>query len=207
MNSGYESEAVVDALGDKVTAAIVQAVAAARADLASYRQQFPQWVAEASQVGLANWINDRVWAHLEVEVDGLSDTYVRKAGSTRELFVGTEFRLRVKRHDASGRTETYPTQTAIEFYDSEVLSQIPGLEELCLTAGYIWSRDDRALGAAVIALSMKLGVPPRWVVTLPGQDEVPMQLRGPDAGGPTPPSIDTDLGHEDLAQEEGDPQA
>lgn len=194
---------IIDALGDKVVSGIVKAVADSRADLATYRKAFPSWVVDASQVGLANWINDRVWAHLETEIDGLPDTHVFKSGSTRELFVGTEFRIRVKRHGVSGKIESYPTQTAIEFYDSEALDQIPGLDELCLTAGYIWSKDDRQLGAAVIALSRELGVNPRWVVTLPGQDDVPLQLRGPDAGGPTSPSIETNLGRPQDVEEEG----
>lgn len=195
MKSAPTQDDVIAALGDKVVGSIVTAVADARGDLATYRESFPGWVAEHSATGLANWINDRVWANLKVQLDDLSEVTISEHGHTREFFVGHEYRLRVKRHDPAGKISSYPTQGALEFYELSETAALPGLEELCLTAGYIWDKEARALGAAVVALSEALGEVPMWLCTLPGQDELPASLRGPEAG-PVGPSIETSLGYD-----------
>lgn len=64
---------VLDDIGEKAVTAFSKAVMRSKSDLATYRATFPQWVLDHSERGLANWISDRLWAHLIV----LADEYVR----------------------------------------------------------------------------------------------------------------------------------
>jgi hypothetical protein len=142
------------ALGDKVIAAVVAAVKAARADLADYRRFRPAWVAQASERGLAAWIHDRLWYHMTVALADLPQVAITDKGVLREFTVGPEtdvYRFRVKRHHMDGDVSTYPTQLALEFL-AQVDEMLEGFEELHLIAGYRWDREERAMGAAVISL-------------------------------------------------------
>ena len=153
MKSYQESETVLDDLGDKFLTALGEAVAATRGDLAEYRSAFPHFVADASARGLANWIHDRLWIHFSTQLQDLSDVELREKGATREILVGTTYRLRLKRHHDKGEVSTYPTQMALEF-----LSQLPeepalpGLEGVHLIAGYHWLDDAHDIGPAVLSL-------------------------------------------------------
>ncbi len=146
-------EALLDQLGDKVTGAVATAVVQTRADLAQYRSEHPAWASSDSERGLANWINDRLWDHLVRLLDGSDMVAVREQGSTRELLIRDRIRIRVKRHDMNGAISTYPTQTALSFYEqSGQLVVFDGLPEVYLAAGYVWERESREIGSPVVSL-------------------------------------------------------
>lgn len=148
----YDKEFLLDQLGDKVTGAVAAAVVEARADLAQYRAEHPSWVASSSERGLANWISDRVWDHLVRATDDLGEVVLREHGSTREIIVGNRIRMRVKRHDLNGAITTYPTQTALSFYEQSGQLVLPhGLPEVCLAVGYVWERESREIGVPVVS--------------------------------------------------------
>lgn len=151
MKSYPSWEDVRPALGDKVVDAIGQAVDRARSDLTDYRKVRPLFVAEASERGLAGWIHDRVWAHLVALLDETPGVAFVDQEPVREMWVGLNYRVRVKRHHEDGRVSTYPTQTALEFLAQAQLV-IDGLDPVHLIAGYTWLREVRDLGPAVISL-------------------------------------------------------
>ncbi|MFF4420481.1 hypothetical protein ACWGIU_15525 [Streptomyces sp. NPDC054840] len=152
MISYPESSDVLSGLGPKVTRSLVRAVDLAAEDLLAYRTERPSWVAQSSERGLANWIHDRLWAHLTAELDGHPGVTLTDGEPTRELVVGISYRLRVKRHREDGQVSSYATQTALEFFAQGTQEAFPGLDEVRLTAGYEWDPDTRKIGEAVLSL-------------------------------------------------------
>ncbi|MEV4119482.1 hypothetical protein [Micromonospora sp. NPDC049645] len=152
MDSYPSADEVFDDLGDKVLNAISAAVALTKVDLARYRQAEPGWVASQSIRGLANWIHDRLWFHLTDKLDNVPGVTLVDEEPIRELWVGTKYRLRAKRHrEDDGHVSTYPTQAALDFL-SQVQPALEGLERVHLITGYEWNSDSREMGAAVISL-------------------------------------------------------
>lgn len=153
MSSYPDAADVLAELGDKVIEGFLRAVQDARSDLARYREGFPDFVAQASERGLANWIHDRLWYRLGVRLSGLPEVQFADREPHREMRVGTRYLFRVKRHSVLGALSTYPTQTALDF-----LQQVPmqwaldGLDEVRLVMGYVWDADTRSVGPAVISL-------------------------------------------------------
>lgn len=147
-----EPASVLQDLGDKVVYGLSRSVALGRNDLGMYRSANPGWVADASERGLANWIHDRVWAHLLVQVDGIEEVAIVDREPMREMYVGTKFRVRVKRHHTDGLVSTYPTQTALDFLGQGGTLPIPTLEEISLIAGYEWDREERMMGVPLLSL-------------------------------------------------------
>ena len=115
MNRHPTFQEVLDEIGGKAAAAFVLSVKRTKADLRAYRETFPQWVADHSDRGLANWIHDRLWAHLKTLADQVPDMDIIEKGPTREIAVGLNYRLRFKRHDEVGDIASYPTETFLEF--------------------------------------------------------------------------------------------
>lgn len=156
MKSYPDVEEVLEDLGEKVKDAFLDAIAGARADLADYRSIHPEFVADASPRGLANWIHDRIWAHLSAALEDVSEARLFEKGPTREVLVdGTArtYRIRAKRHDVAGRVSTYPTQGALEFLDQPPVQQsFDGLGLAHLIVGYRWDADAREIGPAVLSL-------------------------------------------------------
>ncbi|CCK64150.1 Conserved protein of unknown function [Mycobacterium canettii CIPT 140070017] len=66
--------------------------------------------------------------------------------------VGAHLRLRIKRHHAGDEISTYPTQTAIEFWQQGSQPAFPGLEEVRIAVGYRWHPDTRDIGAPLLSL-------------------------------------------------------
>lgn len=208
MESAITFDQALGELGDKAVEGMVRAVAQARADLAGYREFRQDWVSDASPTGLANWISDRIWAHLRVELDDVSGADLRQQGHTREIWIGTQVRVRVKRHDQSGRVASYPTRTALFVYNIDPdEAPFSGLGVTTLTAGYVWDTETRQMGAAVLALSRELGSKAVWIEELPNQDGVALRLSGASTDGPTPPTVLTDLGVDEQDVEGGDGSA
>lgn len=189
MNSHPLEDVVLAELGDKVPAAVAESVAAARDDLSRYRDLQPAWVAEHSERGLANWIHDRVWAHLMQRLDGEAEITVVDREPMRVFRVGTKYLLRVKRHGLGDKISSYPTQTALQFYMQGPQPLFPEMEEVRLAAGYLWDVESRSVGDAVI--SMRDGMDNVvWSVVIdvdPGTGAVAIR---PMPSGPTPPVID-----------------
>ncbi|MGY3515095.1 hypothetical protein ACVMYR_02130 [Micromonospora sp. PTRAS2] len=144
-------EQVLEDLGDKVITGMGRAAQAARGDLLKYRRENPLWVADSTERGLANWIHDRLWTHLVGELDHLSEVYVHDKEPSRELWVGVRYRLRIKRHGQSGEISTYPTLAAMSFF-TQGQEAFEGLEVIRLCAGYIWEKEERDMGEAVLSL-------------------------------------------------------
>ena len=108
-------------------------------------------VVDASPRGLANWISDRVWAHLIELAEADPSARIHQSGATRELYVGLNFRIRVKRHDIIGMISSYETATFLEFTE-QPKGQLAGMELWHLTAGYEWDRDLKEIIGPVLCL-------------------------------------------------------
>lgn len=192
MKSYPTPQQVFDDLGDKVLGALVTSVDNARADLTKYRTAYPLWVADASERGLASWIHDRLWAHLVVALDDVDGVSLIDREPTREISVGTNYQLRMKRHHEDGAVSTYPTQGAIEFMSQDE-GQLPldGLGVVKLIAGYNWNKDSREMGVA--CLSLRDGkdkvVWHEDIPTVAGEQAGGTVVR-PVAPQPTPPRVD-----------------
>lgn len=144
---------ILDDLGDKVLEAIAASVANARADYRLYQTSHPDFVAQASSRGLANWIHDRLWHHLSAFLSETDGIFLIESGATKEIVVGHRYRIRAKRHAPPAQVATYPTQTALAFFqqppDDLVLA---GLKEIHLIAGYVWLSERAEIGPPVLSL-------------------------------------------------------
>ena len=144
---------VLASLGDKVVAGLSTAVASARQDLADYRAAFPHIVADHSGRGLANWIHDRMWAHATVALDGINNLAWVDSGPSRDIYVGMDYHIRLKRHSSTGAIRNYPTATALDFVAQEPdLLTLLGITTLNVSVGYEWDDLTRSMGNAVISL-------------------------------------------------------
>ncbi|MGH3495256.1 MAG: hypothetical protein ACRDRL_32485, partial [Sciscionella sp.] len=84
---------------------------------------------------------------------------------------------------------TYPTQTALQFYTQGQQPLFPDLGEVRLAAGYLWTRDLRAIGDAVISLRDGLwnAIWSAVIAVEPGIGAVAIR---PMPTGPVPPVVD-----------------
>lgn len=137
-------------LGAEVLNGFGRAVTLSRADLTDYRNDKSKWVSDSSERGLANWIHDRMIAHLKVIFDEHPDISIFDNGVTREILIGTKYRVRAKRHDEDMKTRNYPTQEALAFSVQPTLDI--SLEQFSLTFGYVWKQDLREIGNSVLAM-------------------------------------------------------
>jgi hypothetical protein len=205
MISHPSPEAVVSELGDKVTDAIVRAVAVARDQFELYRQQHPAWAAENAARTIAGMIHDWMWAELKQQLDLLPHVNMVDKDPRREIAVQVQspdrlsYLMRIKLHHLDGRTSSYQTQTVIDFELQGRSQTFPGWDEVRLEAGYEWDKDARTMGAPVISLrDGRNNVV--WVHELPDQ-AAPSQAGGgtmmspPSKPGPTAPVVEV-LGRE-----------
>lgn len=105
-------------LGDKVVDALVGSIRSTKADLEEYRQVLPQFAYEQSARGLAGWIHDRIWRHVLRGLDDVDQVSFVDNGPTREVYVGTLYKMRFKRHDSAGLIRNYPTPGALALWDA-----------------------------------------------------------------------------------------
>jgi len=193
MKSYPNSAEVFADIGEKPVGAFATSVQRTRQDLAKYRSTFPLWVSDHGERGLANWISDRLWAHLLSLADSISDMSVVEKGPLREVLIGVNYRFRVKRHDEEGNIASYETPSFLDFVLQEPSeAKLPGLEETRLVAGYEWNKELRDIGAAVISLrDGKENV--IWKEQLPEPADESTGLGHvvtPEQAGPTAPIID-----------------
>lgn len=194
MESAHFPEAVLVDVGEKSVRAFGLSVQRSRVDLTHYRQAFPLFVAQSSPRGLANWINDRLWAHLGGFADDIPDMTLSEKGATREVTVGIAYRFRFKRHSSTAMIASYPTQTYLDFV-TQPTGRLPKMEEVRLVAGYEWLSDTHEIGDAVLSLrNGKDNV--IWNQALPvfddhyGQEDGTAEVVTPQQPGPVPPTVE-----------------
>jgi hypothetical protein len=192
MKSYPTSQQALAVLGDKVTDALNRSAMLTKADLLEYRRQHPAWVAAHSERGLAGWLHDRQWYHLMALLTDVEGVSIVDKEPTRDIYVGVNVRLRIKRHHWDGRVSTYPTDAALLFMaQPPVQDTLEGLEEVHLIGGYHWDKGLRDITAAV--LSLRDGLKNQiWLIELPLQGEKGSGPSGlPALPGPKSPTIDT----------------
>lgn len=191
MKSPYDSDAGVEDLGDKIVTGIAAAVRDTRRDLAEYRDMRPAWIADHSERGLANWIHDRMWVHLQRQLEHLPECIFVNDEPERRFRVADRYHFRAKRHDAYGSIATYPTQGALEFMEQELT--LDGMEEVRLLLGYIWDREERAIKEAVISLrDSRDNVIWLEILTEPSTSTAATPLAPARSDGPALPEVVTD---------------
>jgi hypothetical protein len=194
MESVPSPENVLADLGEKSVRAFGLSVHRSRVDLTLYRQTFPLFFAQSSPRGLANWINDRLWAHLGGFADEIPDMTLNEKGATREVTVGITYRFRFKRHSSTAMIASYSTLAYLDFV-MQPTGQLPTMEAVRLVAGYEWLPETHEIGDAVISLrNGKDNV--IWNHTLPVFDDDYGQAGGtaevvkPQQPGPVPPTVE-----------------
>jgi hypothetical protein len=192
MKSFPTSDEVLGALGDKVAEALSRSALLAKEDLLEYRRLRPAWVAAHSERGLASWIHDRQWDHLTALLTGVAGVSFVDKEPIRDIWVGINYQLRIKRHHWDGRVSTYPTQAALDFLaQPETQETLEGLGEVHLIAGYSWDKEMRDIAAGV--LSLRDGLNKQiWLIELPlpGIPGTGVSTM-PTSPTPTAPTIDT----------------
>lgn len=159
---------VLASLGDKAIEALSGAVVGAREDLATYRTTLPDFAAEQNSSGLAHWIHNRMWARAVAALDDIDGVSVVDSGSTREIYVRADFRIRLKRHSLIGAIRNYPTAAALDFISQEPdLLTLLGITTLNISVGYEWEESTRSMGNAVISLRDGSFDEVMWMTDLP----------------------------------------
>lgn len=188
------SDEVLGALGDKVVSGLSMAVAGARQDLADYRAALPHIVADHSGRGLANWIHDRLWAHAINALEDVDSVSCVDSGPNREIYIGMDFHIRLKRHSSRGAIRNYPTATVLDFIAQEPdLLTLLGITTLNISAGYEWETLTRTMGNAVISLRDGSFDEVIWMVDLPESSAAGGAVVAPiipTVDGPSAPVID-----------------
>ena len=193
-----DREAILELLGDKIIEAWGSAVALTRFDLERYRLEMPELALSHTPRGLANIIHDLLWKHLRHQIDGVDGVRIveSEAGPLRELVIGDQIRVRVKRQSATGSVATSQTSLALDFYQQqpEQLSLFDVRPEIKLVFGYLWDSAKREIGSATVSypLSSKKSL---WVHEIPESDthsDIPLRTE--------PPSLK-------VISEEGDPES
>jgi hypothetical protein len=200
MNQYPSFDEALDGLGDKVVRGLVDAVESTQIDYLMYRMEHPDWVRDASPRGMANWIHDIMWAHAARSLDDTPGVYLVDKGPTREIVVGFNYRIRVKRHDEHGAVSNYLTPSAIGFFEQDEPA-FEGMEELRLIAGYVWLADTMDIGEAV--LSLRDGKDRIvWMNALPTASAMPTAQPLNPTASPTPPTVTLKADVADESQEE-----
>jgi hypothetical protein len=187
MKSYPSLDEVLEALGDKVAEALSRSALLAKEDLLEYRRLRPAWVAAHSERGLANWIHDRQWDHLVALLTGVAGVSFVDKEPVRDVWVGINFQVRIKRHHWDGKVSIYPTESALDFL-AQPASQgtLEGLDEVHLIAGYHWDKELRDIIAGV--LSLRDGLNKQiWLIELP-LPGAPSAGISPLPVSPTPPA-------------------
>lgn len=191
-----DQEAILGRLGDKMIEVWGSAVEMTKADLETYRSRVPELAMFHSTRGLANIIHDWHWNHLQRQVDGMDGVKIveSESGPLRELVIGDQIRIRVKRQSSTGSVATSGTQLALDFYQQPERSLFEVPPEIKLVFGYIWDSENREIGSATV--SYPLGIKKSlWVYEIP----TPVSHIG-ESLGTEPPSLN-------VVSEEEDPES
>jgi hypothetical protein len=150
MNSHPESDTILDSLGDKFLSTLIESVVGSRADIDLMRAWQPSWFPRMHSRTLANLIHDRMWDRMVTAVSDDPGVVVIDHGVIRELQVGVNIRLRVKRHNDDA-ISTYETTAALMFYKQPTQLALDGLDPITLAIGYRWDREERRILAPVVS--------------------------------------------------------
>lgn len=207
-------EQVSEELGDKIVHGFSNIVVGAAVDLAEYRRLLPAAVSRASRRGLANWIHDAMRARARAEFDGLSAvTFIEHEPHFDAYIVSPEqtiFRIRFKRHSATGRIANVRTQGALDFVTQpDDLLSLLGMKSVHLCVGYEWDAGSRSMGAPVMSLRDGSFEDVVWMIDLPavtaagvGTVIAPVTPIVPTIEGPALPIIEV-AGDEEATDSEG----
>lgn len=205
---------VADELGDKIMHGFSSIVLGAAADLAEYRRVLPAAVSRASGRGLANWIHDAMRAKARAEFDGLSEVSFTEQEPHFDAYIAspeqTLFRVRFKRHTATGRIANVRTQGALDFVSQpDDLLSLLGFKTVHLCVGYEWDAESRSMGAPVMTLRDGSFEDVVWMIDLPavpaaglGTVITPVTPLVPTTDGPALPVIEV-AGDEEVSDNEG----
>ncbi|MGN6130965.1 MAG: hypothetical protein ACTHOK_11555 [Nocardioidaceae bacterium] len=208
------SQQVSDELGDKIMHGFSSIVLGAAADLAEYRRVLPAAVSRASGRGLANWIHDAMRARARAEFDGLSQVSFTEHEPHFDAYIAspeqTLFRVRFKRHTASGRIANVRTQGALDFVSQpDDLLSLLGMKTVHLCVGYEWDAETRTMSAPVMTLRDGSFEDVVWMLDLPaapaagvGTVITPVTPIVPTTEGPALPTIEV-AGDDEASDNEG----
>lgn len=205
---------VSDELGDKIMHGFSSIVLGAAADLAEYRRVLPAAVSRASGRGLANWIHDAMRARARAEFDGLSEVSFTEHEPHFDAYIAspeqTIFRVRFKRHSATGRIANVRTQGALDFVSQpDDLLSLLGMKTVHLCVGYEWDTESRSMSAPVMTLRDGSFEDVVWMIDLPavpaagvGTVITPVTPIVPTTEGPALPTIEV-AGDDEAPENEG----
>lgn len=185
-------EEVLTDLGDDLIERLSAAVYGARDDYRRHRAEHPDWAADETGRGSANFIHDRIWAHLHTQLDGIDDVTFADNEPTRQLGIGSRYVIRVKRHREHDCVRSYPTGTAWQFWsgDPAGVEALPGMRIVPLALGYRWDAEAKLFGSAVLSYRTDMDKPV-WVAEL---EETPAETGATTlwrpVGGPSLPDVD-----------------
>ncbi|MCI6584235.1 MAG: hypothetical protein SPK50_04240 [Mobiluncus porci] len=157
-------EEVREKLGEEFISRFVESVEGATADFKAFKKWHPDWAVSFSSRFIANFLHERIWARLKENASNLDSFEFVDKEPIREVHLGTELIMRIKRHDSNDRISSYPTRGAQEFWNIDFFT-IPGLESFSLALGYHWDKDLREPQDALLTLYRKLNEP-IWSVKL-----------------------------------------
>lgn len=191
-------EDVLEALGDKITIGLGDVVLGARQDLAEFRTLMPAAAARASGRGLANFIHDAMWARAKAVFDDVEGVTFVEVEPTHDICIsidGDYYRLRLKRHTATGAIRSYPTPSAKDFItqDGPDLFRLMEITTLNLAVGYEWDADTLDMRGPVMSLHDGSFDNAIWMVDLPSSGNIAggtvEPIAPPTVDGPSTPSI------------------
>lgn len=205
---------VSDQLGDKIITGFSSIVVGAAADLAEYRRLMPAAARRASERGLANWIHDAMRARALAEFDDFGQVTFTEREPHFDVHIQasdhTHFRIRLKRHNATGNIANYRTQGALDFVTQpEDLLSLLGINTVHLAVGYEWDPQTRAMKGPIMTLRDGSFEDVVWMVDLParpaaelGTVVTPVTPITPTIESPTLPTIEVH-GDDEARDSEG----
>lgn len=200
-------------LGDKIVNGFSSIVFGAAADLAEYRRVLPAAVSRASGRGLANWIHDAMRARARAEFDGLSEVSFAEHEPHFDAYIvsleQTLFRVRFKRHTATGRIANVRTQGALDFVSQpDDLLSLLGMRTVHLCVGYEWDNESRSMSTPVMTLRDGSFEDVVWMIDLPaapaagvGTAITPVTPIVPTTEGPALPTVE--VAGDEISDNEG----
>src|SRR5829696_4510958 len=181
-------EHVVRDIGTKKMTALRKIVDGGREDYREYRSAHPVWASQDCGRTTHSLIHERMWQRAILLADEFEDVSYVESLPTRELYLGTQYRVRFKKHTPAGAVRSYPTATALDFFD-EPPATLPSLQLVNLTVGYEWDEELRQMGRPVMSLHSAMDKA-LWMIELPDDGAAGnLGLLHAPLDGPTLPTI------------------
>ena len=165
MNSSEspDPEKVLEDLGEPFIHALIDAVDGAREDYREFQAWHPDWFPSFFERFTASFLHERIWDRLTRATSQMEHISVYDREPTRQLWSGTHYLIRLKRHRSRDRISTYPTKAARELWSGQ--AALDGLESISLAVGYYWDSELREVGDTVV--SYRSGTDnPVWAIRL-----------------------------------------